>query len=598
MKIIYVLIGLISSTWSIFIQRSINDASTSQINLNELEFRQINTFKSATGKTKYKKQQQYKDIDIYGATMVIEESNNILTPILGRYFEPSNIKSDINDNVTPLISETEALQTAIQHYIPNGDATDLFGYEWGESVLTTTIDLNIYKNENDGINKFTLSYIIEFSYQDTETENVYRPFTVLNAKTGNILYTFAPMIDQGQEHAWGTGGNAKTGPERHGPMEIDASPDVKNTRVEVYAYPLIGSNNPTLGQCIYETPSICEIQDVEINTAPNALADAYMWANIVFNLYDDWGPRNENGQPIPPLAPNNLPLKFYVHYGTNYENAMYSGGAMYFGDGQNRFYPLVSLDVSAHEVAHGFTSQGSNLRYQDQSGGINEAYSDLAGETAEAYYRGPETVKWICGYDIDKAGCNYAECGLRYLYNPPLDGNSIDHVNDYFNGMNVHYSSGVYNKGWFNLATMALWEDWSIQNVFLLASQANYYYWGRDTNYDEGLCGLQAAVDDLFPENEQEARKQDIALAWQNQGVYCISNNGIKYNGIMPPAGDDGKGNGESYLIYGIVGAIVFLIGMVLLSVWVLKRRRKILNDELNGGGDAYGAIVSADERQ
>ena len=58
---------------------------------------------------------------------------------------------------------------------------------------------------------------------------------------------------------------------------------------------------------------------------------------------------------------------------------------MYFGDGNTRFYPLVSLDVSAHEVAHGFTDQASGLRYADQSGGINEAYSDLAGEAAEVF---------------------------------------------------------------------------------------------------------------------------------------------------------------------------------------------------------------------
>ena len=55
---------------------------------------------------------------------------------------------------------------------------------------------------------------------------------------------------------------------------------------------------------------------------------------------------------------------------------------MTFGDGASTFYPLVSLDVASHEVSHGFTSQNSNLTYSGQSGGINEAYSDMASAKA------------------------------------------------------------------------------------------------------------------------------------------------------------------------------------------------------------------------
>ena len=61
---------------------------------------------------------------------------------------------------------------------------------------------------------------------------------------------------------------------------------------------------------------------------------------------------------------------------------------MTFGDGGTTFYPLVSLDVASHEFSHGFTSQNSNLTYSGQSGGINEAYSDIAGAAAEFYMRG------------------------------------------------------------------------------------------------------------------------------------------------------------------------------------------------------------------
>ena len=45
-----------------------------------------------------------------------------------------------------------------------------------------------------------------------------------------------------------------------------------------------------------------------------------------------------------------------------------------------RFYPLTGRDIIGHEAAHGFTEQNSGLIYQYQSGGMNEAYSDMAGE--------------------------------------------------------------------------------------------------------------------------------------------------------------------------------------------------------------------------
>src|SRR3546814_12024257 len=75
-----------------------------------------------------------------------------------------------------------------------------------------------------------------------------------------------------------------------------------------------------------------------------------------------------------------------VHYSNSYENAFWDGSSMTFGDGASTFYPLVSLDVSSHEVSHGYPEQNSGLNYSVQSGGINEAFSDMAGEAAEYYF--------------------------------------------------------------------------------------------------------------------------------------------------------------------------------------------------------------------
>ena len=75
-----------------------------------------------------------------------------------------------------------------------------------------------------------------------------------------------------------------------------------------------------------------------------------------------------------------------VHYGRAYNNAFWSDSCfcMTFGDGDGvQFNPLVSLDVAGHEMTHGVTSRSANLTYSGESGGLNEATSDIFGTMVE-----------------------------------------------------------------------------------------------------------------------------------------------------------------------------------------------------------------------
>ena len=141
---------------------------------------------------------------------------------------------------------------------------------------------------------------------------------------------------------------------------------------------------------------------------------------------------------------------------------------MTFVDGYTTFYPLVALDVVGSEVSHSFTEFNSGLIYSGQSGGINEAFSDMAGEACEYYMRG--ACDYMYGYDIFKNPTG----ALRYLYDPPLDGISIDHVDDYYEGMDVHYSSGIFNKAFWLIATTP---GWTTRMAFDIFTKANQDYW-------------------------------------------------------------------------------------------------------------------------
>ncbi|WP_345302389.1 M4 family metallopeptidase, partial [Lysobacter hankyongensis] len=214
-----------------------------------------------------------------------------------------------------------------------------------------------------------------------------------------------------------------------------------------------------------------------INGAYSPLNDAHYFGSVIFNMYNAYIGK----------APLTFQLVMKVHYSSSYENAYWDGSAMTFGDGASTFYPLVSLDVASHEVSHGFTSQNSNLTYSGQSGGINEAYSDIAGEAAEYYMKG--TNDFLVGADIFKA-----TGALRYMANPPQDGRSIGNAANYTAGMDVHYSSGVYNKAFYTLATTA---GWNTQKAFQVFARANDLYWTASTDFNQGACGVQTAATDL-----------------------------------------------------------------------------------------------------
>src|SRR5215210_6241853 len=58
-------------------------------------------------------------------------------------------------------------------------------------------------------------------------------------------------------------------------------------------------------------------------------------------------------------------LDGYVHYGRAYNNAFWDGREMVFGDGDGVLFTdfTKSLDVIAHELAHGVTEHSAGLEY-------------------------------------------------------------------------------------------------------------------------------------------------------------------------------------------------------------------------------------------
>jgi Zn-dependent metalloprotease len=149
-----------------------------------------------------------------------------------------------------------------------------------------------------------------------------------------------------------------------------------------------------------------------------------------------------------------------VHYADNYDNAFWSDGCfcITFGDGSH-FKSLETLDVVGHEISHGVCASTANLEYFGESGGLNEANSDIQGTLIEFYARGGAGDRigdwggnWTIGEQLDKA---FPANPVRYLYKPSKDGSSADEWSDNLQYLDVHNSSGPMNRCFFFLSAGA-----------------------------------------------------------------------------------------------------------------------------------------------
>ena len=321
-----------------------------------------------------------------------------------------------------------------------------------------------------------------------------RPFFLINANTGAVIERW-----EGLNHADGTGpgGNQKIGSYEYGSSGrafLDVTQSGSTCRLENADVVTVNLNGGTSGSTPHSFT--CPRNTVkQINGAYSPLNDGHHFGNVVFRMYRDWLG----------LRPLTQKLQMRIHYGSSYENAFWDGTAMHFGDGASTFYPLVSLDVTAHEVSHGFTEQNSGLVYSRQSGGMNEAFSDMAGEAAEYFDRGNND--WLVGADIFKGSG-----ALRYMDDPTKDGRSIGHASRYNDSMDVHHSSGVYNKAFYTLATKA---GWNTRKAFEIFTDANRLYWTENETFNNGSCGVMKGA------QSRGYSVADVISAFQVVGVTC-----------------------------------------------------------------------------
>ena len=227
-----------------------------------------------------------------------------------------------------------------------------------------------------------------------------------------------------------------------------------------------------------------------------------------------------------------------VHYGRNYANAFWSDSCfcMTFGDGNGTsIRPLVSIDVAGHEMSHGVTSRTAGLIYSGESGGLNEATSDIMGTNVEFFAaNASDAPDYLIGEKLFANGTSV----IRNMIKPSVDGVSADCWYPSVGGIDVHYSSGVANHFYYLLAqgtsggspsptcvagnTRVATGTGSVTGIGRDKAEKIWYraltvYMTSGTNYAQARAATLSAAGDLY--GAGSAEQNAVATAWSAVNV-------------------------------------------------------------------------------
>jgi Zn-dependent metalloprotease len=200
-------------------------------------------------------------------------------------------------------------------------------------------------------------------------------------------------------------------------------------------------------------------QEGDDPVADTSVNEAYDGLGATYDFYYEVYQRDS-------LNDRGYPLDGVVHFDVDYDNAFFDGQRMVFGDGDGVLFVgfTKALDVIAHELTHGVTSFEANLDYQDQSGALNESFSDVFGSLVKQHALGQDVnaADWLIGQGI--LGPDINGIALRSMkapgtaYNDPQLGkdpqpaNMRDYVNTTDDNGGVHINSGIPNHAFFLVA--------------------------------------------------------------------------------------------------------------------------------------------------
>jgi len=445
--------------------------------------------------------------------------------------------SQFSDASTPSISSFQAIQAATQ-------SIQASAYKWEipEEEARLKWELNqqgatyypqpelVYAPANPNFNSsdFKLAYKLDvYAVQPLSRQDVF-----VDAQTGQVLWKTNKI------HTADSNGTANTVYSGTRPIVSDYNNGSYRLRESgrgngIQTFDL--NNGTNYGSAVDFTDSDNLWNNINANLDQYA-GDAHWGAEMTYDYFMLIHNRNS-------IDGNGFMLRSYIHYSNNYNNAFWDGQRMTYGDGDgNVFTPLTALDICAHEVSHGLTTNTAGLIYQNESGALNESFSDIFGMAVTAYAN--NVLEWTIGEDATPNGNGIRSMSNPNAYNDPDTYGGTFYYNGTQDNGGVHTNSGVQNY-WFYLLTVGGTGTNDLGNAFSVnglgvvdASKIAFrnltVYLGPNSDHqDARFYAIQSAIDLFGPCTPEVIATTN---AWHAVGVGPVFNSSVIAGFTAPTA--------------------------------------------------------------
>jgi Zn-dependent metalloprotease len=200
-----------------------------------------------------------------------------------------------------------------------------------------------------------------------------------------------------------------------------------------------------------------------------AANEAFDGAGVTYDFY-----RNVLGRDS--IDGRGMRLDSSVHFGQDYNNAQWNGRQMIYGDGDGKIFGRFTqaIDVIGHELTHGVTQHTAGLDYHDQSGALNEHFSDVVGSLVKQYSlkQTADKADWLLAAGLftkainGKAIRSLKAPGTAYddklLGKDPQPAHMKDFKKQTADAGGVHVNSGIPNHAFYLVAVALGGNSWDV----------------------------------------------------------------------------------------------------------------------------------------
>ena len=493
----------------------VNDFLLNSFDLNQQHaFVVRNSTTDLLGQTHIRYTHTWNGHKIIGSDVVCHFKNDILQSINGRLRIPSTSPSTLVEKSTALQDAKESSGAAsFKWEFPSEEKMLKLWKDDTAATYFPTGELVYVPKNLDFSNDMALCYAFEINSE----EPLMRKNMYINAETGSF------WADEDLLHIIDVKGSANTKYRGVKPITTDSTAP-GNYRLRetgrgkgIETYDMNTGTNYSRAVDFTDTDNYWNNYNANFDEIGG---DAHYGAEMTYDYFKQNFNRNS-------FDGNGAKIRSYVHYRGNYVNAFWNGSVMTYGDGNGTsITPLTSVDICGHEIAHAVTTNSAGLIYRNESGALNESFSDIFGNAIE-WFADSTQFSWRMGEDI-MASAN----GIRNMQNPKTHRDPGTYKGQYWYGGTgdnggVHTNSGVQNFWFYLLVNGATGkndngDNYTVDSLGIKKAEQIAYrnltvYLTSSSDYDEARYYAIQSATDLYGDCSFEV--QTTTNAWYAVGV-------------------------------------------------------------------------------